>query len=99
MIRRFSGLPTRVSCSWIMLAAAALLCGCGEEGLKLAPVEGTVLLDGAPVAEAGIMFQPADPKAGPPAVGTTDAEGKFALITANKPGALVGEHRVAISKS
>jgi hypothetical protein len=33
------------------------------------------------------------------AMGTTDANGHFTLMTANRPGALVGEHRVAISKT
>jgi hypothetical protein len=32
-------------------------------------------------------------------MGTTDAEGKFTLITANQPGALIGDHKVAISKT
>jgi hypothetical protein len=29
---------------------------------------------------------------------TTDAEGRFSLTTANQRGALIGEHRVSISK-
>jgi hypothetical protein len=29
---------------------------------------------------------------------TTDAEGRFSLTTANQPGAVIGEHRVSISK-
>ena len=32
-------------------------------------------------------------------MGTTDASGKFTLMTANYPGALIGEHRVAITKT
>jgi hypothetical protein len=82
-----------------MAPAVALLCGCGDDGLALAPVEGTVLIDGAPVADAGVIFAPVDNKQGPPAVGTTDDQGNFTLVTANKPGALVGDHRVAISKT
>jgi hypothetical protein len=98
MIQRFRRRSDGRLC-YLIVPAAALLCGCGDDGLALAPVEGTVLMDGAPVAEAGVMFAPLDNKQGPPAVGTTDGEGKFTLVTANKPGALVGEHRVAISKT
>ncbi len=73
--------------------------GCDRSGLNLAPVEGVVTLDGKPVEAAGVVFMPVDPKQGPPASGTTDAAGKFTLTTANRPGASVGEHRVAISKA
>jgi hypothetical protein len=74
-----------------MLAAA----GCNRSGLDLAPVDGVVTYNGAPVAEAGVMFAP---QQGPSAMATTDAEGKFTLTTANHDGALIGEHRVSISK-
>jgi hypothetical protein len=45
------------------------------------------------------MFMPVDSTQGPPASGTTDTEGKFTLVTANRRGAVVGDHRVAISKA
>jgi hypothetical protein len=77
------------------LLLLALVAGCNRSGLDLAPVEGIVTYNGAPVADAGVMFAPAQ---GPPAMATTDAEGKFTLTTANYPGALIGEHRVSISK-
>ena len=32
-------------------------------------------------------------------MGETDAEGRFTLITANRPGALIGEHQVTIAKA
>jgi hypothetical protein len=82
-----------------LAVAIAGAVGCGKDGLELAPVEGVVLLEGRPVADAGVVFAPVDSKQGLPAVGTTDAEGKFTLITANRPGAALGEHRVAISKT
>jgi hypothetical protein len=81
------------------LAAIALAAGCNRSGLNLAYVEGVVTLDGAPVADAGVMFMPVDSMLGPPATGVTDSEGRFTLTTANRPGAVIGEHRVAISKS
>jgi hypothetical protein len=67
--------------------------------MDLAPVEGIVTLDGAPVSEAGLIFMPTDSTLGPPASGATDADGKFTLTTANQPGAVIGEHRVAIAKT
>jgi hypothetical protein len=79
----------------VFAAAVAAIIGCNRSGLDLAPVEGLVTYNGAPVAEAGVMFAP---QQGPPAMATTDAEGKFALTTANHDGALIGQHRVSISK-
>jgi hypothetical protein len=62
----------------------------------LAYVEGVVTYNGQPVEHAGVIFKP---DSGPFAMGTTDAEGKFTLVTANHPGALIGEHKVGISKT
>jgi hypothetical protein len=81
-------------CAVLLLMVAMV--GCNRSGLDLAPVEGVVTFNGAPVENAGVLFMPA---AGPFAMGTTDADGKFTLVTANHAGALVGEHRVAISKT
>jgi hypothetical protein len=86
----------RNGCRRVFLAAAAIfVAGCNRSGLDLAPVEGVVTFNGSPVAEAGIMFAP---QQGPTAMATTDAEGKFTLTTANHEGALIGPHRVSISK-
>jgi len=71
--------------------------GCGPKKPVTAPVAGRVLLDGKPVAEAAVLFQPVD--GGVPARGGTDAEGRFGLSTfARDDGALVGRHRVVVSK-
>jgi hypothetical protein len=72
------------------------LSGCDRSGLNLASVEGVVTFNGAPVEKAGVLFKP---EIGPFAIGTTDAEGRFTLMTANHEGALVGNHKVAISKT
>jgi len=80
----------------LMLALLlTLLTGCGG-GPKPLPVSGVVTLDGQPVADAGVMFCPAEN--GPMASGTTDAKGKFQLKTTNALGAMAGQYRVAISK-
>ena len=81
--------------SVILLALAA---GCNRDGLHLVPVDGVVTLDGKPIADAGVLFSPADPKLGPPASGTTDADGKFTLMTNNRQGAAVGDHLVVIAR-
>lgn len=80
-------------------SALVLIAGCGRDGLNLAPVEGIVTLDGQPVADAGVVFSPIDPKQGPPASGATDEVGRFTLMTNNRGGAALGDHRVCISKA
>jgi hypothetical protein len=75
----------------------AALVGCGPNGVTLAPVTGVVTLDGKPVADAGVVFAPTTP--GPAASGSTNSEGKFSLMSLNREGAVLGEHRVSISKA
>jgi hypothetical protein len=80
-----------------LLAAAA---GCGGEGkISTAPVSGVVTLNGAPLANASISFQPiAGGNPGPPSSDQTDEEGNFTLHFADgKEGAVVGKHKVLIS--
>jgi hypothetical protein len=80
----------------LILALAAI--GCGEK-FPLAPVAGTVTLDGNPLAGARIGFEPVrggdSPEAGPGSYATTDANGRFELTAlTGKKGAVVGKHRV-----
>lgn len=83
--------------SWqLALLGAALLVGCGQSGPRLVPVTGVVTLDGNPVADAGVLFKPAGNL--PPASATTDAQGKFSLQTLDRPGAVLGQHRVSVIK-
>ncbi len=71
--------------------------GCGGSKPATAPVSGTVLLDGKPVADASVLFEPTE--GGVPARGSTDASGQFSLSTFTRgDGAVPGRHRVAISK-
>jgi len=75
---------------------ALLACGCGDSGPQMAPVSGVVTVDGAPVANAAVMFVPE--AGGRPATGLTDAEGKFSLETMEPgDGALVGKHKVTVT--
>jgi hypothetical protein len=79
----------------LCLAFMTIAAGCNRNGLDLVDVEGVVKFDGAPLAGAGVVFVPSQ---GLPAMDITDENGEFTLVTANQPGALVGEYQVAVSK-
>jgi hypothetical protein len=90
--------------SLAMLAAglmSVLLAGCWGYRPDLPPtarVSGTITLEGAPLGSANVQFVPdtAQGTSGPPAVGFTDAQGKYELKTAGGAGAVVGKHKVRI---
>ena len=70
------------------------LTGCEDTG-KVGYVSGTVKLDGTPLPDAFVTFQP---RSGSPAMGVTDANGYYSLkLTADQTGVEVGEHQVSIS--
>jgi len=60
--------------------------GCSKSGPQLAPVTGRITLDGAPLANADVLFQPDD--ATPPSSARADAEGRYVL--AYKRGVMGG---------
>jgi hypothetical protein len=71
--------------------------------MKYAPVSGKVTLNGQPLANAYVSFQPiakeGSVEAGPGSSATTDAQGRFTLkLTTGENGAVVGKHRVIISQ-
>lgn len=75
--------------------------GCGEPlAYNLAPVRGVVTLDGKPVANAVVTFQPRSSGqgvAGPGSTARSDASGTFELRTIrDESGAVVGLHNVTI---
>jgi hypothetical protein len=85
------------------LVLALVACsGCGSdpskrpEILATARVNGTLTYKGQPLKDHQVVFTPTDGKR--PALGRTDAEGKFSLGT-NKPGdgAPVGTHKVSVN--
>jgi hypothetical protein len=84
---------------WFLL----LFTGCGD-GLPIAPVSGTVTLDGNPLVGATVTTQPIavdgnNPGSG--SFGTTDSEGRFELelVQPSVKGAIIGQHRVMISQA
>lgn len=70
--------------------------GCGGGGPQVAPVEGTVTLDGKPLDKILVEFFPTTN--GPRSFGETDAQGKFTLMTddGKTVGAVVGNHKVTL---
>jgi hypothetical protein len=83
----------------ILLAAVAAGCGGGAGAVSSANVSGTVTLNGAPLANARVLFQPdAKGNPGPPSSGETDAAGTFTLTFPDgKEGAVVGKHNVIVT--
>ncbi|HWL10637.1 MAG TPA: hypothetical protein VNQ76_19680 [Planctomicrobium sp.] len=69
--------------------------GCTRVGdfPEIAKTHGTVTYQGKPLASANVIFTP---EAGPIAVGTTDEQGYFELLTQGKNGAKIGKHCVMI---
>lgn len=84
----------------LAIVATFLMLGCGHGGPKLAPVTGTVLLNGNPFEGAVVMFSP-DPtnKEGLPSVVITGPEGKYTAVTRERPGLVPGKYKVAITKA
>lgn len=76
----------------IGLLTLLALTGCGPSGIGR--VSGKVTLDGSPVGQATVLFQPTG---GRPSYGKTDAGGNYSLnYEPRVQGALVGEHSVQI---
>ena len=77
-----------------------LLTGCGgESGPVCHPVEGKVLYQNQPLAEAMVVFHPlaAPAEKAPQPVGTTDAAGRFSLTTLRSgDGAPLGEYAITV---
>ncbi len=86
--------PTRLALALALLAVGA----CRPSWKYNEQVEGTVKMDGAPVANALVRFVPEDPKyQGPASSGYTDAKGHFSLACENgKAGAVVAKHNVLV---
>jgi len=80
----------------MIMLMVALEAGCGPLRPALLPAEGVVTLDGKPLANASLVFQPK--AGGRPASGRTDASGRFKMGTYTpQDGVLPGEHTVTIT--
>ena len=74
----------------------ALSClGCGPSGPEIARVEGTVKMDGKPLADAAVVFIPEN---GRPAGSRTDSAGHYVLnFSEGRLGAIPGKSSVRIT--
>lgn len=83
------------------VAALVLLAGCGggKDGLERAPITGLVTVEGAPLAGATVQFTPVGGTPGEGALGVSDAQGKFQVISSRKgdEGIPPGEYSVMVS--
>ena len=81
---------------WIVVVGSLLLCGCGGSKYSTAPVSGTVRMNGKPLPNAALTFQPVG--GGMASVGATDQDGRYTLefYDSGQPGAIVANHRVVI---
>lgn len=75
------------------------LVGCGNSGPPLGLVEGTITLDGQPVEEAMVTFEPMNVGDSPSySHQKTDAQGHYKMIyKVDHFGVIPGKHRVTIS--
>ena len=80
-----------------------LAAGCGGP-YKTARVSGRVTLNDKPLANAAVLFQPVatqgNNEPGPGSTGVTDADGRYTLTLIGKKGkgAIIGKHKVRITK-
>jgi hypothetical protein len=90
---------------WCLAASLSILAVClvavygrdAGSGPKLGKVSGTVKLDGDPLPDATIEFQPMAAE-GSPSTAVTGSDGSYELMfLAGKPGAMVGKHIVRIT--
>lgn len=84
------------------LALAICVAGCGSGGPPTAKVSGTVTLDGKPLPDIRVTFQPdnkSEEMKGMGSFGLTDANGKFDLKLSDtqSAGAVVGGHTVILA--
>lgn len=82
----------------IALAAflPAVVSGCGSSSQNPVPVAGVVTLNGSPVADLLVVYQPE--QQGTPAIGYTDNQGRYELrLPGKRVGAFPGRYTVKIN--
>ncbi|MBY0521976.1 MAG: DUF4198 domain-containing protein [Gemmataceae bacterium] len=86
----------------LLSSLLVVVAGC-VGGSDYAPVSGVVTLNGAPLADAYVTFQPSggtnNPNPGPGSYAKTDAQGRYTLLVVglDRKGALIGPHSVSIA--
>jgi hypothetical protein len=79
-----------------LVLGTLFLAGCGGSKYPTAPVSGTVRMNGKPLPDAALTFQPIG--GGMASVAATDQDGRYTLefYDSGQPGAVVAKHRVVI---
>jgi hypothetical protein len=85
----------------VFLCFSFFFCSCGKKPIKTEKVTGIITLDGQPLAEATICFNPQHPE-GYIGYATTNPEGRYVLQTAlgsGGSGTVQGDYIVTVKKS
>ena len=88
--------------AWCLVLVTLVVAGCGNRA-RITPVSGVVTLDGKPLANAHVAFQPEAKSGiqtgGAGSYGMTDSNGAYSLrmTDTDEAGAVVSKHRVAIN--
>lgn len=85
-------------CAGLVLALITTMAGCSgapDDAPLLVEATGMILMDGQPLADASVSFNPTSGNRG--ASGRTDAEGRFVLSYGGSDGCPLGEHTVSVS--
>ena len=93
-------LRPRIPACFLCIAVTGLVAGCGpSSSLDLVPVSGTVTYKGKPltIGDGQVIFIPQGQTKGPQGIGRIEEDGTYEMTTANKPGAVVGTHKVVVS--
>jgi hypothetical protein len=87
----------------LLVGLALAFCGCAKSPPPVTEVEGTVLLNNEPLANALVQFMPETGNFGAEAnsTGVTNEQGHFTLTCnlQNQSGAIVGKHRVLVTEA
>lgn len=78
-----------------------LLAGCSRgDGLERVPITGILTVEGSPLPGAVVQLLPTGQTQGPGAIGISDSEGKFEVISSrqNDEGVPPGEYTVRVSR-
>ena len=81
----------------LCLIAILVLCGCSKSGLELAPVTGKVTYQNHNLTHGQVVLIPTGETKGPAGMGSIQPDGTYTIMTAQKPGAIVGTHKVTVS--
>ncbi len=85
---------------WMAYSAVLLAIGCGGDGLTRVGIEGELLAQNGPIANATVQLIPQAGTVGEGAIGLADSSGKFTVISSRDQAAGLppGKYRVRVSQ-